>query len=99
MYYSAIGILALLVLVIENLDILLGLDVGFDKPAWKVYRKFLFSILVYYITDILWGILEALKIPVLLFADTSLYFIAMAVGILLWTKYVVTYLDEKDNFL
>ena len=98
MYYSAIGILALLVLVIENLDILLGLDVGFDKPAWKVYRKFLFSILVYYITDILWGILEALKIPVLLFADTSLYFIAMAVGILLWTKYVVTYLDEKDTF-
>ena len=83
---------------IENLDILLGLDVGFDKPAWKVYRKFLFSILVYYITDILWGILEALKIPVLLFADTSLYFIAMAVGILLWTKYVVTYLDEKDTF-
>ena len=98
MYYSAIGILALLVLVIENLDILLGLDVGFDKPAWKVYRRFLFSILVYYITDILWGILEALKIPVLLFADTSLYFIAMAVGILLWTKYVVTYLDEKDTF-
>ena len=98
MYYSAIGILALLVLVIENLDILLGLDVGFDKPAWKVYRKFLFSILVYYITDILWGILEALKIPVLLFADTSLYFIAMAVGILLWTQYVVTYLDEKDTF-
>ena len=43
MYYSAIGILALLVLVIENLDILLGLDVGFDKPAWKVYRKFLLS--------------------------------------------------------
>ena len=98
MYYSAIGILALLVLVIENMDILLGLDVGFDKPAWKVYRKFLFSILVYYITDILWGILEALKIPVLLFADTSLYFIAMAVGILLWTQYVVTYLDEKDTF-
>lgn len=98
MYYSAIGILALLVLVIENLDILLGLDVGFDKPAWKVYRRFLLSILVYYITDILWGILEALKIPVLLFADTSLYFIAMAVGILLWTRYVVTYLDEKDTF-
>ncbi len=98
MYDSAIGILALLVLVIENLDILLGLDVGFDKPAWKVYRKFLFSILVYYITDILWGILEALKIPILLFADTSLYFIAMAVGILLWTQYVVTYLDEKDTF-
>lgn len=98
MYYSAIGILALLILVIENLDILLGLDEGFDKPAWKVYRKFLFSILIYYITDIIWGILEALKLPVLLFADTSIYFIAMALGILLWTKYVVTYFDEKDAF-
>ncbi len=98
MYYSAIGILALLVLVIENLDILLGMDVGFDKPAWKVYRRFLFSVLVYYVTDILWGILETLKIPALLFTDTSLYFIAMALGILLWTQYVVTYLDEKDSF-
>ena len=59
LYYSAIGVLALLILLIENRDILFRLYDGFNTKAWKVYRKFLLTVLVYYITDITWGILEA----------------------------------------
>ena len=95
MYYAAIGVLALLILLIENQDILLNRHSTFDKPAWKVYRRFLIAVLVYYITDIFWGIIESQKMARLLFADTSVYFIAMAAGILFWTQYVVTYLDDK----
>ncbi|MCR5325060.1 MAG: diguanylate cyclase [Lachnospiraceae bacterium] len=98
MYYSAIGVLAVLILLIENQDILLNRKGAFSKPSWRVYRCFLFTVLVYYITDILWGAIEARKMAKLLFADTSIYFIAMATGVYFWTKYVVTYLDEKNGF-
>ena len=98
MYYSAIGILALVILLIENQDIFLNRNKAFEKKAWKVYRTFLYTVLVYYVTDILWGILEARKLSILLFADTSVYFIAMAAGVFCWTWYVVLYLDENNGF-
>ncbi len=98
MYYSAIGLLAALVLIIVNQDILISPKASFEKPAWKVYRKFLLAVLAYYFTDIGWGILESKKLAKLLFADTTIYFVAMSVGILLWAKYTVAYLDEKKSF-
>ena len=98
MYYSAIGLLAVLILLIENQDILLQLNGPLEKPAWKVYRRFLFAVLTYYITDILWGLLESRKLASLLFADTTVYFAAMAVGILFWAQYTVTYLEEENFF-
>lgn len=98
MYYSSIGLLATLILLIENQDILLHPNDGFDKPAWKVYRQFLAAILVYYVTDMLWGVLESAKHAQLLFVDTSVYFVAMAVSVALWTRYIVTYLDQRGPF-
>ena len=98
MYYSAIGFLAVLILLIENHDIMLNRKGDFSQPSWKIYRSFLFSVLVYFITDILWGVIEEYKMAKLLFADTSIYFMAMAVGVFFWTQYVVTYLEEKSGF-
>lgn len=98
MYYSAISLLALLTLLMENQDILLNRECAFDKPAWKVYRKFLFAVMVYYITDILWGFIGSFRLPHLLFADTTVYFVAMAVGVLCWAEYTVAYLDERNEF-
>lgn len=97
MYYSAIGVLAALVLLIVNWDILLSREL-YDKPAWNVYRKFLFAVLMYYVSDILWGILENQKLSKALFVDTTLYFIAMASGISFWAEYNVAYLNEKSLF-
>ena len=97
-HYSTIVILALLILLIENHDILLNRNEGFSVPAWKVYRKYLFVIIVYYLTDIAWGILESYRLSALLFADTTIYFVAMAAGVMYWTKYTVTYLEEERYF-
>ena len=97
MYYSAIGVLALLVLFIVNLDVLYKPQI-YDKPAWIVYRRFLFAVAAYYVTDVLWGILESNKLHVALFADTTVYFIAMAAGLLFWAEYTVAYLNEKSSF-
>ncbi len=98
MYYSAIGVLALLNLLIVNRDILFRPERTFEKPAWRVYRRFLFAVLAYYITDILWGAFEGLKMRNLLFADTIVYFIAMASGILFWAEFTVAYLGRKHKF-
>lgn len=96
-YYSAIGALALLILLIENQDILLNRNKSFNLPAWNVYRKYLFVIIAYYLTDIAWGILENYKLSALLFADTTVYFAAMAAGVMYWTKYTVIYLEEDKS--
>lgn len=98
MYYSAIGLLAVVILLIENKDVLWQ-DTGgaFDKPVWKVYRRFLFAVMAYYITDILWGILESRKLTLLLFADTTVYYAAMAAGVLFWTQFTVSYLEERTE--
>lgn len=96
--YSTIGILALLVLLIENQDILFNRNGAFDNPAWSAYRRFLLAVLVYYVTDILWGFIESCKLATALFVDTSVYFVAMAAGVLLWTQYAVIYLGKKTPF-
>ena len=96
MYYSAIVLLALLVLVIENYDIIFKPGSYIKQPAWATYRKFLLVVLVYYTADTLWGIIEHFKLPTLLYIDTAFYFISMGGCILLWTQFQVTYLNDKS---
>lgn len=96
-YYSAIGVLALLVLLIENQDVLIKRDDDFRRPAWSAYRAFLIALMVYYIVDIFWGVIEDQKLSRVLFLDTTVYFIAMAATVFFWTKFVVGYLDVGDR--
>jgi len=62
------------------------------------YRRFLLGVLAYYITDLLWGILETNQLAGLLFTDTAVHFVAMAAAVMLWTRYVVSYLEDKNAF-
>lgn len=98
MYYSSIGLLAILILLIENQDVFFNLRGALEKPAWKVYRRFLYAVLLHYVMDVLWGLLESLKLPRLLFADTTVYYISIAVGVLFWAEYTVAYLEDNDGF-
>ena len=98
MYYSVIGILAFLFLIIENQYTLFKAKRISSSPSHIIYKRFLLTVAVYYVLDVLWGIFEELKLARLLFIDTSLYFVAMAVGVLFWTSYTVTYLEEKNVF-
>ena len=98
MYYSAIGLLAILVLLLENHDILFKRSPDGERPAQRAYRGFLFWVLIYYVVDALWGVLEARQLWTALFIDTLIYFIALAIGVLYWTRYTVVYLDDKSAF-
>ncbi len=56
------------------------------------------GVLAYLITDLLWGILDSKHLTALLFADTSIHFAAMVGAVMLWTQYVVSYLDTGSAF-
>ena len=98
MLYSSAGFLALIIHIIINHDVLRGKPKDKLIPAHRAYRAFLFATTLYYITDILWGMLYERKLIALTYADTVVYFAAMAFSILFWTRYVVAYLKEKNRF-
>lgn len=98
MVYSSIGIMAMLVQLIINYDVLMNRTSSAISRKNKSYRRFLIGSLFYYVTDILWGFLEEHKLSKLLYADTVLYFMAMSLMVMLWTSYTTDYLDEKTRF-
>ena len=97
MYYASIGIIALLIHFIINYDVL-TCKTSNEIPAHKHYKRFLFSVMCFYIIDASWGIIYDLNIPLLCFIDTEIYFVIMAVSVFLWTRYVIAYLNEGNTF-
>ena len=96
MTYSIIGILASVILLIINQDLLRkGRTL---TKAQKAYRSFLMGVMAYYVTDLLWGILDENHLTTLLYADTAVHFAAMAMAVMLWTQYVIEYLGGRTRF-
>ncbi len=98
MSYQSIGIIATIVLVIINSDIFRKTKSIHRIPALRNYRAFLIGIFVYYVTDIIWGFLDDKKYMALLYTDTVIYFIAMAMIVVLWSEFVIAYLGHKNRF-
>ena len=95
MYYSSFGILAVIHHMILNYNVLRkGKEEGSGKAGYH-YRLFLNALLVFYVADLLWGFLVESGIRILAYADTWLFFATMALSVLLWTRYVVAFLDKK----
>ena len=67
-----------------------------EEQVWFRYRMFLHGVMLYYISDIFWGILYESKIVALAYADTVLYFASMALSLLLWMRFIVAFLDLKN---
>ena len=96
MTYSIIGILAAVILLIINRDFLRKVKDITDSQ--RTYRNFLMGVMAYYITDLLWGILEENRLMAVLYADTVVHFAAMAMAVMLWTQYVITYLERGTRY-
>ena len=97
MYYSSIGILALIILFINNFNILIRTSTQSLSHSHKAYKIFLLWVAVFYISDIIWGPLYYFRIGNIAFAETSLFFVTMALSVLFWTKYVIKYLNEDNK--
>ena len=99
MFYSSFGLLALILHLIINNEMLFKSDRNNNSKAYIRYRYFLISLIIYYIADILWGVFFAGSSVMLTYADTVIYFLSMATSVLLWTRYVVAYHDRKNVFV
>ena len=99
MSYSTTGLLALLVHVIVNYDVIRNAHYRKGTPAADAYRGLILAVLVFYLTDILWGIFYDARLVVLTTADTVLYFVAMAATVFLWTRYVFLYLKLNGKLM
>ena len=57
-----------------------------------MFRRFLVCLLVFFISDVLWGLLSAWKCHSLLYIVTVLFFLTMVLSVCAWTHTVVEYL-------
>ncbi len=96
--YSIIGILASILLLITNRDVLWSHEGKTLTKTQRYYRFFLMGVMCYLVTDLLWGILDSHHLITLLYIDTSIHFAAMVGAVMLWTQYVVSYLETGNVF-
>jgi len=64
----------------------------------KSFRKFTLASLMYFVTDALWGVINTLKMPALLYVDTFAYYISMGLTIAFLCEYVTHYLNLSSGF-
>ena len=95
MYYASFGLLAIVIHIVINFRVMKKPKKE-EEQVWFRYRMFLHGVMLYYISDILWGILYESKIVALAYADTVLYFASMALSLLLWMRFIVAFLDQKN---
>ena len=99
MFYSSVGVIALIVHVIINYNLMKkDSRVGARSVAHKRYRRFLFGLIVYYLSDIIWGILYENGLVVLTYIDTMAVFITMTLSVLFWSRALVVFIDDKSAF-
>ena len=97
MTYSGTAILAFIVNFIINYDILRKVPAK-EIAAQSAYRKFIFHVMIFYVSDGLWGIVYEQKLMLLTYIDTMIFFTAMVLSILYWTHYVVEYLNANNKY-
>lgn len=98
MLYSSTGILAIVIHCIVNADTLFLKKEKSITNTTIFYHRFLWGVFFYFLTDTLWGILDEFGLLTALKIDTFIYYIAMAVAVVLWTDYVVAYLSQNSLF-
>ena len=91
-FYSAISFIALVVHLIINWRQLFTRREGNVHPLIWVFRRFLVCLLIFFVSDVLWGLLSAWKCHLLLYIATVLFFLTMVLSVCAWTHCVVEYL-------
>lgn len=98
MVYASFGIVAFLVVIIINYEVLNPRADHRYFIAFEEYRRFLFSVLLFIALDFMWGILDAKEIMFWLYVDTVIYFLSMALTVILWTHYVIKLLNNNNKW-
>lgn len=97
MYYASIGIIALIVLCIINIEALRKVEKTRRNDVRLKYRQYLISLIVFFLSDILWGFFYEQRWLILTYSDTCLFFGSMALSVLFWTRGVVEFSGKKHK--
>ena len=105
MYYSTIGLLALILNLIINGKALKHIRIRYgEQKSQKAvirYNHFLLASNCYFVSDIAWGLLyehhDIQGLFPVLYLDCILYFLFMFLTMLTWMRYIVAYLDKKGR--
>ena len=92
--YSVIAFLAMTIHLIINSGTIAGRGLVNARGA-REYRGFLMGVFSYYIVDAGWGVFSGLGWTRVLYVDTMLYFIAIAVSVLMLCRFVIAYLGTS----
>ena len=98
MYYSSIGMLAIVLHLIINADHLFGRPNFRRMKVAAAYRYYLLSVMLYYISDAFWGVLLDSGIIPLVYADTVVYFLSMGLTLLMWVSYIALFLNLNQKW-
>lgn len=99
MTYSNTAMMAILIHLIVHYNVFRNEHFRHATTAGKAYRGLILSMMSFFVFDVLWGILYEARLIPLVFADTALYFIAMAATVLFGTRYVIYYLEDQNRFI
>ena len=89
--------MAIVIQLIINHDMLWRCSEHTVVPARREYRDYIFGMLVFCVTDMLWGFFNECPLALPLYADTVMFFLTMTLGFLLWTRYIVVYMNDKNT--
>ena len=97
LYSSISGIVLVVHLIINWRQMFQRPQVKSDATTVE-FRRFLICLLLFFVLDILWGIFAALKWPHILYVNTILFFLMMALSVFAWTRCVIAYLGVGGLF-
>lgn len=95
LYYSVIGLLAIIIHLVINYE-MFSKPKEKDNTTIKFYHLYLISVLFYYITDALWGVLDYFGKTKFLYIDTVAYYIAMGFSVILCCRYIIEFLHMNS---
>ena len=98
MYYSSVAIISLIVHLIINNEALKKVEKTSDNLIRLKFRNYLLVLIVFYIADAIWGFFNDQKWVIPTYIDTCVFFLSMAVSVLLWTIAVVAFTENKGIF-
>ena len=96
MYYSLVPIVALLIGVLMNIDLVF--ERKKNNTFGITYLLLLLFVFLFYIFDLLWGFLDGLENKTPAYIVTALYFFAMSYTVFAWMLYVANCFKERKVF-
>lgn len=90
-YYSMIGIIALLVHLVINHD-MFSKFIEKDNPTIRNFHTYSICVLCYFLSDLLWGIFDYMDQTKLIYIDTVFYYITMGLSVVFCCNYIISFL-------